>query len=401
MNRVLRHILLLASVAWLFVLSACNSSNDAVAFMDGDESVDASGNLPGGDGMVTLVLNTEIVGSTRAGVTGVPDNEKMKTLRIVILHPDGTVEHNRFIDFGRVLTEYSTQIFKVRKSEKKTIYLLANEGSVGGLPDLDAYGTGTAGFKASVDDFDFVPAFIQDTPLPMSSVYEIETGAGNDRIERQFYLVRAATKFTFRFTNLWSYDMKVTELKVNSIADRMYLMPHKQNPDTPLQFLENDGSTTTHYWVDWLKKVSDETQQYPDDKTLADWRGWISDYDIPGTTTHAAKDITPASFTVPKYSNGTPGEAEFYLYLPESKNLIKAAEPYGEQAYTMDFTFTYTQRNRTYTKKFSGKAFDNLRALFRNTHVVVDVELIQGNTITLTYTVCPWLEYTIDIPSFE
>lgn len=394
MHCTIRHILLLASMACLLLLSACSRSGDAV-FLDDEVA-------PTEDSMVTLVLNTEVIGMTRAGVTDVPDNEKMKTLRIVILHPDGTVEHNRFIDFGRVPTEYSIQIFKVTKSEKKTVYLLANEGSVGGLPALDAYTTGTAGFKATVDDFDFVPAFTQDTPIPMSSVYEMETGAGNDRIERQFYLVRAATKFTFRFKNLWSYDMRVTGLTVNRIADRMYLMPHKQNPDTPLQFLENDGSVTSYYWVDWLKKVSDETQQYPDDKTLADWRGWISDYDIPvPVDKHAAKDITPASLTVPRYNNGTPGEAEFYLYLPESKNLLKEVEPYGEQAYTMDFTFTYTQWNRTYTKKFPGKAFDNLRALFRNTHVVVDVALIQGNTITLTYTVCPWLEYTINIPSFE
>lgn len=389
----IRHILSLASIACLLMLSACGRGGDTV-FMD-DEAVSTE------EGMVTLVLNTDVIGMTRAGVADVPDNEKMKTLRIVILHPDGTVEHNRFIDFESVQTQSNIQLFEVKRLEKKTIYLLANEESVGGLPNLDAYTAGTAGFKAAVDDFHFVPTFTHDTPIPMSSVYEIETGVGSSRIERQLYLVRAATKFTFRFTNLWSYDMKVTGLTVNRIADRMYLMPHKQNPGTPLPFLENDGSTTTHYWVDWLKKVSDETQQYPDDKTLADWRGWINDYDIPGTAVQAKRDITPASFTVPKYNNSTPGEAEFYLYLPESKNLISAAEPYGEQAYTMDFTFTYTQNNRTRTKTFSGEAFDNLRALFRNTHVVVDVALIQGNTITLTYTVCPWLEYAIEIPSFE
>lgn len=389
----IRHILSLASIACLLMLSACGRGGDTV-FMD-DEAVFTE------EDMVTLVLNTDVIGMTRAGVTDVPDNEKMKTLRIVILHPDGTVEHNKFIDFESGQTEYNTQIFKVKNREKKTIYLLANEKSVNGLPDLDVYTSGMAGFKAAVDDFHFVPVFAQDTPIPMSSVYEIEIGTGTNRIECQYYLVRAATKFTFRFKNLWSYDMKVTGLTVSNIADRMYLMPHKQNPGTPLLFLENDGSKTSLYWVDWLKKVSDETLQYPDDKTLADWRGWINDYDIPGTATQAKRDITPASFTVPKYNNSTPGEAEFYLYLPESKNLINAADPYGEQAYTMDITFEYTQRGKTYTKKFSGEAFDNLRALFRNTHVVVDVALIQGNTITLTYTVCPWLEYTIEIPSFE
>lgn len=43
-----------------------------------------------------LYLNIEPIGQTRAGAAGLSDNEKMHSLRVVVLHEDKTMEHNRF-----------------------------------------------------------------------------------------------------------------------------------------------------------------------------------------------------------------------------------------------------------------------------------------------------------------
>ena len=56
--------------------------------------------------------------------------EKMHTLRIVILHPDNTVEYNRFLDFGsNAYLEYGFEQFKVTMNERKKLYLFVNENA--------------------------------------------------------------------------------------------------------------------------------------------------------------------------------------------------------------------------------------------------------------------------------
>ena len=82
MKTLSQHIILrMASVLGPLLMSAaCNSgSSDAT---------------PPAGRTVMLGVTTEVLGSVRT------DSEKMSTLRIVVLHPDGSVEHNRFVDFG-------------------------------------------------------------------------------------------------------------------------------------------------------------------------------------------------------------------------------------------------------------------------------------------------------------
>lgn len=86
------------------------------------------------------------------------------------------------------------------------------------------------------------------------------------------------------------------------------------------------------------------------------------------------------------------------FYLPESKKLkIPGNGAYSQQSYTMTINLkdNYNE-NKTFTL-----AFENLEALFRNTHVVANVELSEKVTVTMQYTVCPWLDYTINIPTFD
>ena len=52
--------------------------------------------LPVNVSEAALYLNSATIGQSRASTAELPDNEKMKSVRVVVLHAaDGTVEHNR------------------------------------------------------------------------------------------------------------------------------------------------------------------------------------------------------------------------------------------------------------------------------------------------------------------
>ena len=84
---------------------------------------------------VMLGLTAEVLGSARTdGSDASADIEKMHSLRIVVLRPDGSVEHNLFVDFGPASQSEYARFLAVRKNEKKSIFLIANESGVS--PDL-------------------------------------------------------------------------------------------------------------------------------------------------------------------------------------------------------------------------------------------------------------------------
>lgn len=366
MKRMLRHILWTVSAVCLApMLASCNGEPGPAD----DPSA--------GDGTVMLVLNTDVLGAARAaGTDGLPDAEKMKTLRIVILHADGRVEHNLFRDFDDASAEYDMQLVKVRQNETKRVYLIANEGGVEGLKqgELNAFGTGSTGFAELADGLSFEPDYVAH-PLPMTSVYEVRVG--EKMAEYRFHVVRAATKFTFRFTNMRAGAVTVNSIAISDIAGTTYLMPRKKA--LTMRFAEEDGSQTECYWIDWLKRVSDESQANPDNKYLADRRGWITDYDIPADAVSGEVVVAaPEGFAVAGAAHDMgvpkPGEAVYpAFYLPESKHLKNpSGDADGEQAYTMTFDLTDGENGNL---RFEAVPFDNLKALFRNTHVVVDVTL--------------------------
>lgn len=332
----------------------------------------------------SLCLNIGPVGQVRAGTAGLPDNEKMRSLRVVILHENGTVEHNRFYAMDSAQEE--KYIFlKVSPGETKKIFLFVNEESVPNVEGVTGdgltlsaffgkYQIGAAGFETDVNNIYFIPDYSGGKPIPMSSMYEIDV-PDKGVVEETFYVVRSATKFTFCFKNFRDGAVKVNSISVSDIAEKSYLMPHKQQ--LTMDFKEEDGTTIRLFWIDWLKRVSDESQLNLDDTELADRRGWIMDYDIPSTNSFVATQYAPQEFYIPPLTTemGTPkpGLADFpSFYLPESKHL-KAQDKgaYSEQAYTMSFSLT-DEDQKTQAFNFP---FENLRALFRNTNVVVNVTL--------------------------
>lgn len=379
MKEILRHIVWMTIlVSWALLSASCRGGE--VSYTDEIQSDDDT---------AILVLRTGLLDQTRASdrVNDAVDNsvEYMYTLRIVILHENGTVEHNMYIDFGEIPQTECYRIFKVTRNETKKIYLIANEenASTDLHEQLETLTTGNTTFASIVDNFVFIPDY--KNPIPMSSVYDVPVKAEN-LVEREFYLVRAATKFAFRFTNKRKSKVSIDAIHTSDIAGATYLIPHKREP----LFMSFDDESL--YWINWLKKVADESQQSPDDVELADKRGWIQAYDIPSETSHQEVTVN-GPLEVPSMTGDQPGKAVFpVFYLPESKKLKAGSATYGEQEYTLKLDMSENGKELLFTK-----TFPNLKALFRNTHVLVDITFTEKDEVKVQ--VVPYAEVILE-PEF-
>ena len=379
MKEILRHIVWMTIlVSWALLSASCRGGE--VSYTDEAQPDDDT---------AILVLRTGLLDQTRASdrVNDAVDNpvEYMYTLRIVILHENGTVEHNMYIDFGEIPQTECYRIFKVTRNETKKIYLIANEenASTDLHEQLETLTTGNTTFASIVDNFVFIPDY--KNPIPMSSVYDVPVKAEN-LVEREFYLVRAATKFAFRFTNKRKSKVSIDAIHISDIAGATYLIPHKREP----LFMSFDDESL--YWINWLKKVADESQQSPDDVELADKRGWIQAYDIPSETSHQEVTVN-GPLEVPSMTGDQPGKAVFpVFYLPESKKLKAGSATYGEQEYTLKLDMSENGKELSFTK-----TFPNLEALFRNTHVLVDITFTEKDEVKVQ--VVPYAEVILE-PEF-
>ena len=379
MKEMLRHIVWMTIlVSWALLSASCRGGE--VSYTD---------EVQPDDDTAILVLRTGLLDQTRVSdrVNDAVDNpvEYMYTLRIVILHENGTVEHNMYIDFGEIPQTECYRIFKVTRNETKKIYLIANEenASTDLHEQLETLTTGNTTFASIVDNFVFIPDY--KNPIPMSSVYDVPVKAEN-LVEREFYLVRAATKFAFRFTNKRKSKVSIDAIHISDIAGATYLIPHKREP----LFMSFDDESL--YWINWLKKVADESQQSPDDVELADKRGWIQAYDIPSETSHQEVTVN-GPLEVPSMTGDQPGKAVFpVFYLPESKKLKAGSATYGEQEYTLKLDMSENGKELSFTK-----TFPNLKALFRNTHVLVDITFTEKDEVKVQ--VVPYAEVILE-PEF-
>ena len=379
MKEILRHIVWMTIlVSWALLSASCRGGE--VSYTD---------EVQPDDDTAILVLRTGLLDQTRVSdrVNDAVDNpvEYMYTLRIVILHENGTVEHNMYIDFGEIPQTECYRIFKVTRNETKKIYLIANEenASTDLHEQLETLTTGNTTFASIVDNFVFIPDY--KNPIPMSSVYDVPVKAEN-LVEREFYLVRAATKFAFRFTNKRKSKVSIGAIHISDIAGATYLIPHKREP----LFMSFDDESL--YWINWLKRVADESQQSPDDVELADKRGWIQAYDIPSETSHQEVTVN-GPLEVPSMTGDQPGKAVFpVFYLPESKKLKAGSATYGEQEYTLKLDMSENGKELSFTK-----TFPNLKALFRNTHVLVDITFTEKDEVKVQ--VVPYAEVILE-PEF-
>ena len=333
-----------------------------------------------------LVLDIGILGDkrTRAGETTAADGmESMHSLRVILMS-DGFVEYNEVVDFTNPVQYYENVVIETFTGQKQ-LYLIANEESVeyikadGSKESLSAllarYPRGSVGFAAVFDDiyFELNPS----KPLPLSSKYEFY--AKKDSEELEFWLVRAATKYTVKFINNRSADIALNEFSLSYVADINYLLPHVGSTQQTI-----DGK----FWIDWLRDVSynsniDDDFTHPDNSKF---EGWITDYSLPASANLQTvfkpvadrEDITIPGLQVIAGSEPEPGELEIGpFYAPEGKNLIDPNVSNGLQHYTVGLKLSDKKDNQTLTLT---RVLPSLSALFRNTHVIITIGFSEGYT---------------------
>ena len=379
-------VICLTAFALLFMV-ACSSQEES---------------LPDNVTEAVLYLNIATIGQTRASTAELPDNEKMNSVRVVVLHAaDGTVEHNRHFSLEGAQAQ-KTILLNVTPNEKKKIFLFANEESVSTVEGVtvegenqtltaffNSYTEGMPGFEAVVNNLYFAPDYSGGKPIPMSSMYEIDfPEKGN--FDGTFYVVRVATKFMVNFMNWRGEEVIVDNFTIASHADKNFLMAHVNDSEQNEQLF--NGKT----WIDWLKEVSDASSEN-DDYAVTEAAGWLKDYELPAqadkaiTYTHGTVTVGKPTVDIDNLDNSKPGVAKNIpvFYLPESKS-PKAGATDGEQEYTL--TIKITGRDEPFVCKLP-----NLKALFRNTHVVVDITMYNSNEIIVD--VIPYSEVILE-PEF-
>lgn len=225
------------------------------------------------DGMATLILN---ISTSREGTAslsggsstpspgakntrGVTVNtgdynepqarELMRTLRVIIANGAGQVEHNIFFDNlageindGNGIDQVkTTDQVKVIGNDRKTIYLIANEGAItleGDEPNasklLGSFTTGTdideAAMKSLVLMADKHKADWNDDTkrlLPITNIEYFDVGQPYEEpYTANLYVHRAAVKFTFLFNNETNLPLSLDSILLIGDSDREFLFPN-------------------------------------------------------------------------------------------------------------------------------------------------------------------------------
>lgn len=403
MNMKHLHIICLSILFYgLLGFVACTSDTPTLLSEEGDERD------------ILLTFRTAVAGaSTRAGEG---DDANVNTLRIVIVsqgkEPEAawTVEHNSKVSPTTPLPQMYS--FKVEADSRKRIYLIANEeglvdagGSALDFTDGTKFIPQDGNGKAAVDDYVF--GISEEHPyipssLPMTAMYEIEVPAVKEVANSEYplpdplYLVRAATKFTFEFTNQSiERDITVTGIDVSQVVtDKMYLMPHVKTKNGKYWVVEEtkaeSGSTYAEKvlqdmdWGKWMDGEIERSKRKEDNE-------WLTDYEIPGGTDPQTVQFTDLKADeMPKSEAGTENYSSVKIpgafYLPESKTEKGGSNEFHLQEYSITVHTTENEEPKEYTVKLP-----HLASLFRNTHVIVGATFTDKDySIDLTVDVIPF-----------
>lgn len=315
---------------------------------------------------VSVALSDVSDALTRAGgdAGAANDNEKMKTLRIVIVRPNWMVEANRFIDLNKAASlKYELERFRVVGNEWKRIYLFVNENStilnqstnqLRKLVDFDmAHGIQEGGYFP-VNDIDMLKIRLEDKteqidgPLPMSEKHEVFVNKDPEQ-SCTLFVTRAAVKFTFHIKNLSSNSITLDKLTIDKMACEEWYMPRV-------------------------------TYAEPNEQGQRE----ITDYDVPN-------GVGYYTYTTSVQNNNVAGKEETDLppiYLLEGKYTEDQANK-GHN-YSIDISINGIEKKHYLPK---------LESLPRNTHVVVNITCDVDAKVTCDVDVIPYSEVELE-PGF-
>ncbi len=258
-------------------------------------------------------------------------NEKMQTLRLVVVRPDGTVEANEFIELATAVTEHGYDPIEVVGNETKRVYLFVHERATGPedggdrrlvTEELDRIAVGRpfpesrlygATIQLNGDDRE-----LAGTPLPMSDRHTVEVP--DHDLAVSLFVTRAAVKFSFLLRNETGRTLTLDRLTIDKMARKEYYLPR--------------------------------VTRYGDKDEILD-------------------------YIVPSVENN-----EYYTFRKELARALKSKEEVKLPAiYLLEGKYRDAGDSRNYRMSLSlngmvfDRYFDNLSQLPRNTHVVVTVRI--------------------------
>ncbi|NPD92554.1 hypothetical protein [Xylanibacter muris] len=159
-------------------------------------------------------------------------NEKMHTLRIIVVRPDGTVEANHPVMLASPNTYYGYEKIEVEPNERKKVYLFVNEQTKRENTDGRLMGRMLGEIRVGTqfpkEEMESIMLTLGDGeqiagPLPMTECHEVEVK--DEDVATTLFVTRAAVKVSFHITNNSPAEYNITGLKIHKMADRMYYLP--------------------------------------------------------------------------------------------------------------------------------------------------------------------------------
>lgn len=327
--------------------------------------------------------------------------ERMNTLRVLIVRPDGIVEINKVFNFdddGVVISDKME--FEVVGGEKKNIYLLANckDVTYNGDKSLNAY-LNSLKPNTQYSGLDLENMIITADPtslsiidntgenkkyIPITELYqgiEIVKGKPNT-IERQdlgtLFITRAAVKFSFSVAAVNGgialdkfEDYYVTGFEFENIANREFLLPRATYQS------DKNGET--------LPNPGLEGQ-------------FITSYEIPYVAIHYPLQLPGYDAPIPRVIDEDKRlNWSLPVYFCESKY-----NPDEDKPYKLSMTVKAKDADGNWIEgseyTFGPKELPNLSSLPRNTHVILHVD-IWKHDMDVTVTLVPYIGVTLH-PSF-
>ena len=383
------------------------------------------------DGMVAFHFNI----NTLAASSGSEVVEKIKSLRIIVLNEE-SVECNQYVALGTgtASDQFGYDFRWWTKPGTKSLIVIANEESVPSVTSELLENTSmslTGLLDTYVEDSDaevlvnimnslvFTPEYStqgNEVFLPYSVIYqnivlpEAPSQQAGPFNPVKIYLVPAATKFIFNFINYRSSTINIKGISISKINQKSYLLGHPSEDEYYKNF-----NTEKLYWVDWLAKIAENSWLHPGYSDNEDYNnevGWIASYNVPNpedakvfdfikegvnnplTIFAATTEVDDAGedVIIPK-SNSTG-----VYYLPESVNYERLGNQEDEDVSDGEQQFYLTLVIDEEGAKIPPPAFDNvvlpnLKALFRDTYVIVNVKMSEGD-LEVYAEIAPWNKKT-------
>lgn len=188
----------------------------------------------GNGGRCVLTLSVEVAGQSE----GTPDSchtkgyadpeagELMERLRIIIVRPNGIVEHNRLVNLAVSSLKSLDNRFKVVNNEDKDIYLIANENNPKNSVDFSSFVEGSVCSRESMNSLilqlssndDIVPSSV-----PISAHHVVRMPLTD--YSTDLYVLRGVTKYTYEITNSTPFPLHLSSLKIDKAAWKEYFFP--------------------------------------------------------------------------------------------------------------------------------------------------------------------------------